>query len=158
MSETIYIGELPKNDNSPQRVAVYTRFPHDSLTEGELELAKSAREYLFVNHPDWKTAGYYYDLGKYEEQDGHTGLDKLLADCQARKIDRIVTRRLNGFTGRGSDSVVIVEELLNLTPPVGVEFETEHIYTLDDCGRMILAIISEILDDEKPYRKSHKEE
>ena len=69
------------------------------------------------------------------------GMQQLIEDCKAGKIDLILTKSIARFARNIVDCLSVIETLKNLDPPVGVKFEADNIYTLDSNGRMILTIL-----------------
>ena len=55
----------------------------------------------------------------------------MIEDCKAGKIDLILTKSISRFARNIVDCLSVVETLKNLNPPVGIKFETDNIYTLD---------------------------
>ena len=45
------------------------------------------------------------------------------------------------------DCLSTVQLLKSLNPPVGVQFETDNIYTLDNSGRMLLTILASVAEE-----------
>ena len=72
----------------------------------------------------------------------------MIEDCKAGKIDLILTKSISRFARNIVDCLSVVETLKNLNPPVGIKFETDNIYTLDQSGRMILTILSSVAEEE----------
>ena len=72
----------------------------------------------------------------------------MLVYCKAGKIDLIVTKSVSRFARNIVDCIAKVRELANMIPQVGVFFETEHIYTLDNTSEMMLAVLSAAAQEE----------
>lgn len=72
----------------------------------------------------------------------------MIEDCKAGKIDLIVTKSVSRFARNIVDCIAKVRELANMIPQVGVFFETEHIYTLDNTSEMMLAVLSAAAQEE----------
>lgn len=73
---------------------------------------------------------------------------RMIRDCKAGKIDLIVTKSVSRFARNIVDCIAKVRELANMNPQVGVFFETEHIYTLDNTSEMMLAVLSAAAQEE----------
>ena len=71
--------------------------------------------------------------------------NRMIEDCKVGKIDLIVTKSVSRFARNIVDCIAKVRELANMKPQVGVFFETEHIYTLDNTSEMMLAVLSACL-------------
>lgn len=72
----------------------------------------------------------------------------MIEDCKVGKIDLIVTKSVSRFARNIVDCIAKVRELANMKPQVGVFFETEHIYTLDNTSEMMLAVLSAAAQEE----------
>ncbi|MFR3384971.1 MAG: recombinase family protein [Lachnospiraceae bacterium] len=64
----------------------------------------------------------------------------MIEDCEAGKIDLIITKSVSRFARNVVDCIRYVRELSSLRPPVGVFFETEHLNTLDPKSEVIHVI------------------
>ena len=73
---------------------------------------------------------------------------KMIEDCEAGKIDLIITKSVSRFARNVVDCIRYVRELSSLRPPVGVFFETEHLNTLDPKSEMILSFMSTLAQEE----------
>ena len=76
------------------------------------------------------------------------GMQQLIEDCKAGKIDLVLTKSIARFARNIVDCLSVIELLKNLNPPVGVKFEADNIYTLDSNGRMILTILASVAEEE----------
>jgi len=126
------------------RVCAYCRVSTDMDTQAlsyELQV-QNYTEYITGN-PDWEFAGIYADRGisgtslKHRED-----FKRMIADCEAGKIDLIVTKAVTRFARNVVDAITTVRMLKSLDPPVGVYFETERINTLDTTSETYLGLIS----------------
>ena len=75
-------------------------------------------------------------------------MQQLIEDCKGGKIDLVLTKSIARFARNIVDCLSVIETLKNLTPPVGVKFEADNIYTLDSNGRMILTILASVAEEE----------
>lgn len=91
----------------------------------------------------------YADEGISGTQINHReGLQRLLDDCRAGKIDYIITKSISRFARNIVDCLNMIEELRNLNPPVGVIFETDHIDTLGGNDSLLLSILASLAEAE----------
>lgn len=159
-SDLIVIPARPiesiETSSSIHRVAAYCRVSTDDEAQTtSFELQKSSYTEMITKHPGWTLAGIYADEGISGTSFNHRdGMKQMLADCKAGKIDMIITKSIARFARNIVDCLDTVEMLKNLPHPVGVEFETEHLYTLDESGRMILAILSTVAEEESHTKSS----
>lgn len=99
------------------------------------------------SNPAYECAGIYADEGisgtntkKREE------FNRMIADCRAGKIDRIITKSISRFARNTLDCLNYVRELKSIG--VGITFEKENIDTLDAKGEVLLTILSSLAQDE----------
>ena len=142
--------ESVESSSSIHRVAAYCRVSTDEETQTtSFELQKSTYTEMITQHPGWELAGIYADEGISGTSFNHRdGMKQMIEDCKAGKIDMIITKSIARFARNIVDCLDTIEMLKSLPHPVGVQFETEHLYTLDDSGRMILAILSTVAEEE----------
>ena len=99
--------------------------------------------------PGWVFVGIYADEGISGTSLEHRkGMQQLIEDCKAGKIDLVLTKSIARFARNIVDCLSVIELLKNLNPPVGVKFEADNIYTLDSNGRMILTILASVAEEE----------
>lgn len=126
------------------RVCAYCRVSTDLDTQAlsyELQV-QNYTEYIESN-PDWEFAGIYADKGISGTSLKHRDdFNRMIADCEAGKIDLIVTKAVTRFARNVVDTITTVRMLKALEPPVGVFFETENINTLDATSETYLGLIS----------------
>ena len=112
------------------RVAAYARVSSDS-TDQLNSFATQVDYYTnyIQSNDEWEFAGLYAD----EALSGTTAnkrsdFQRLLADCRAGKIDRILVKSISRFARNTIDCIQTVRELKQLG--IAVEFEKEDIYGL----------------------------
>ena len=138
------IGEQAKK----LRVAAYARVSSDSeeqLNSFAIQMAYYAA--LIAEKEDWEFAGLYADEGvtgtfiaKRED------FQRLLADCRAGKIDRILVKSISRFARNTADCIQTVRELHTLG--VSVYFEKEDIDTGAMGSEMLLSILGSAAQEE----------
>lgn len=102
----------------------------------------------YINdNPLYETAGIYADEGisgtntkKREE------FKRMIADCEAKKIDLIITKSISRFARNTQDCLEFSRKLKNLG--IGIYFEKENINTLDATGELLFTILSSLAQDE----------
>ncbi len=111
------------------RVAAYARVSSDSADQLNSYLAQVDYYTRHIGeNPDWELADIYAD-------EGISGLDtrkrdefnRMMADCRAGKIDRILVKSMSRFARNTRDSLHFMRELMRLG--VTVRFEKENIDT-----------------------------
>ncbi len=111
------------------RVAAYARVSSDSADQLNSYLAQVDYYTRHIGeNPDWELADIYAD-------EGISGLDtqkrdefnRMMADCRAGKIDRILVKSMSRFARNTRDSLHFMRELMRLG--VTIRFEKENIDT-----------------------------
>ena len=130
------------------RVAAYCRVSTLlEQQESSFEAQKSYYTEMISANPNWKMAGIYAD-------DGISGTDmkkrdefnRLLQDCEAGKIDMILTKSISRFARNTVDTLNTLRILRK--KGVTVFFEKEHIDTHADNGEMIITVLSGLAQEE----------
>ena len=133
-----------------RRVAAYIRVSTDNDEQtSSYELQKNYYTDYIQAQPGWVFVGIYADEGISGTSLEHRkGMQQLIEDCKAGKIDLVLTKSIARFARNIVDCLSVIELLKNLNPPVGVKFEADNIYTLDSNGRMILTILASVAEEE----------
>ena len=140
---------------SQKRVCAYCRVSTDDPRQtSSYELQKNHYEEFIKDHPGWELVNIYADEGITGTMlDKRDEFNRMIADCQKGKIDLIVCKSVARFARNTVDSIQTVRILLDLKPPVGVFFETEHMSTLDSSSEMMLSLLS-MTAQEESHNKS----
>ena len=131
-------------------MAAYVRVSTDNDEQtSSYELQKNYYTEYITGHPGWELVGIYADEGISGTSIAHRkGMLQMIEDCKAGKIDLIMTKSIARFARNIVDCLSVIDLLKNLEPPVGVQFEADNIYTLDNNGRMILTILASVAEEE----------
>jgi len=137
-------------DDEPRRVAVYVRVSTDDPRQtSSFEIQKNYYDDLVKRHENWTLVNIYADEGisgtSLEHRDA---FNNMIQDCKAGKIDLIITKSVSRFSRNITDCIGIVRKLAELKNPVGVFFETEHIFTLKEDSEMGLSFQATIAQEE----------
>ena len=113
-------------DHREKRVAVYARVSTDDPRQtSSYELQKNHYIDVVSSHPGWHLVDIYADEGISGTSLQHrTAFIQMIADCQAKKIDLIVTKSVSRFARNVLDCIGYVRQLAAMKPPIGVFFET----------------------------------
>ena len=132
------------------RVAVYARVSTDNAEQTtSIELQKKYYEEFVNNHPNWKLVAIYADDGKSGTSDEHRdGFKDMIAACKAGKVDLIICKSISRFSRNNEILLRTVRELSELANPVGIYFETEAIYTLQEDSEMALSFQGTMAQEE----------
>jgi len=130
------------------RVAAYCRVSTDSDEQLESLDAQIKHYESYVNaNPEWEFAGLYYDEGiSGTKKEKRPELLRMIADCEDRKIDLIVTKSISRFARNTTDCLELVRKLLDLD--VFIYFEKENINTGSMESELMLSILSGLAESE----------
>ena len=131
-----------------KKVAAYARI---SMETERLQHSLSAQisyySELIQKHADWQYAGVYADDGI-----SGTGTSKrdefrrMVEDCEAGKIDIILTKSISRFARNTVDLLNTVRHLKELS--ISVRFEKEHIDSLSEDGELMLTLLASFAQEE----------
>ncbi len=133
-----------------KRTAVYCRVSTDSMEQtSSYELQKNYYEDMVNNHPNWELVGIYADEGISGTSLKHRDeFIRMIKDCRAGKIDLIITKTVSRFARNEEDLQHYKKLLKKLNPPVGILFETERLYTLNENSDMQLSFLGTMAQEE----------
>lgn len=137
------------NDIS-QRVGVYVRVSTDDPRQTtSYELQKKYYEDFVVRHPKWTLVRIYADEGISGTSTKHRDeFNNMIADCKAGKIDLIITKSVSRFARNVVDFLGMVRMLSERNPPIGVFFEAENIFSLNETSNMALSFQATMAEEE----------
>ncbi len=131
-----------------KRVAAYARVSKG--TERLIHSISAQVSYyskLIQSNPEWEYAGVYTDSGisgtGVRERDE---FQRLIADCEAGKIDIVLTKSISRFARNTVDLLTTVRHLKELG--VEVRFEKEHISSFSGDGELMMTIIASFAQEE----------
>lgn len=154
IDELEVIPALPKeelyDENKEKRVAVYARVSTDDPRQtSSYELQKNHYEDVVSRKPGWNLTKIYADEGISGTSLKHReAFAEMIEDCKAGKIDLILTKSVSRFARNVLDCIGHIRMLSALEPPVGIFFEAENLYTLDNNSEMALSFISTLAQEE----------
>ena len=126
------------------KVAAYCRVSTEADAQlVSLETQKSHYEELINANPDWVFAGLYYDEGiSGTSKEKRPALQRMIADCEAGKIDRVLVKSLSRFARNTTDCLELTRKLLGLG--VTIYFEKENLDTGSMESELLLSIMSSL--------------
>ena len=148
------IPAIPKLDifdkDRALKVAAYCRVSTDDPNQtSSYELQKNYYTDLVTRNPNWSLVDIYADEGISGTSLHHRdNFLRMIADCEAGKIDLIVTKSVSRFARNLLDSVGYIRKLGAMNPPIGVFFETENLNTLNSQSEMTVAFLSTMAQEE----------
>lgn len=141
---------LPDEEPQKKKVCAYCRVSTDDdaqLSSYELQV-RYYQEYI-NSHPDWTLIDIFADEGvSGTSTKKRESFKQMIRDCEAGKIDYIVTKSISRFARNVLDCLTYVRKLKNLPQRVGVYFEKERMDTLDDKSEFTLSVLSSIAQEE----------
>lgn len=147
------------DENAHWRVGIYVRVSTDDVKQTtSYELQKRYYEEFVAKHSEWTLVEIYADEGISGTSRKHRdAFNRMVEDCHAGKIDRIICKSVSRFARNVEDCIGIVRELAALNPPVGVFFESECIHSLKDESQMGLSFQA-IMAEEESHTRSRSME
>ena len=159
----LYIPEKKQKDyydnDINQRVAIYVRVSTDDVKQTtSYELQKKYYEEFVTRHPNWTLVRIYADKGISGTSLKHRDeFNRMIADCRAGKIDMIITKSVSRFARNVEDFIGTVRNLAEMKPRVGVFFESEAIFSLNDDSQMALTFQATMAEEESHIRSRSME-
>ncbi len=96
---------------------------------------------------DWEFGGVYADPGiTGTRADKREKFQKMMNDCRAGKINRILVKSISRFARNTVDTLMYIRELKELG--ISVYFETQNIDTLTPGGEVLLTILAAMAEQE----------
>lgn len=123
------------------RVAAYARVSSgkDAMLHS---LAAQVDHYstMIRHHAGWEYVGVYADEAKTGTKDSRENFQRMISDCRAGKIDRIITKSISRFARNTVTLLETVRELKSLG--ISVYFEEQNIDTGTSDGELMLSILA----------------
>ena len=147
------------DDDVHQRVAIYVRVSTDDIRQTtSFELQRKYYEEFVTRHPNWTLVKIYADEGISGTSLKHRDeFNQMIADARAGKIDLIITKSVSRFARNVEDFLGTVRMLMSLKPHVGVFFESEAIFSLNDESQMALTFQATMAEEESHTRSRSME-
>ena len=130
------------------RVAAYCRVPTDS-EEQETSYEAQVSHYMeyIKSKPEWQMVEVYADDGISGTNTARRDeFNRMIADCEAGKIDLILTKSISRFSRNTLDCLKYTRKLKALN--IAVFFEKENINTMDSKGEVLLTIMASLAQQE----------
>lgn len=130
-----------------ERVAAYARVScgKDAMLHSLSAQANYYSQYIQQN-PAWEYAGVYVDEALTGTKDSRPEFQRMLADCKAGKIDRILTKSLSRFA---RNTVTVLESVRMLKSlGINVYFEEGNIHSLGADSELILTLLASFAQEE----------
>lgn len=152
--EKTFIPAKPKiNPNEKDRffrVCAYCRVSTDNDEQlSSFELQQAHYRQLVQDHPNWDLRHIFADQGisgtslKNRDQ-----FNEMIEACRRGEYDLILTKSVSRFARNLVDCISLIRMLKGLTPPVGVFFETDNLYTLGENTEFMLSFLATFAQEE----------
>ena len=131
-----------------KRTAAYCRVSTTGDTQdGSFETQCEYYEKIIKEDPDLEFVGVYGDHGKSgRSMHGRKELNRLISDCEAGRIDLVLTKSISRFARNMLECVETIRHLSELG--VTVRFEKEGLDTETMGGELMLGILATIAQEE----------
>lgn len=147
------------NNDRQQKVGIYVRVSTNDIHQTtSFELQQKYYEEFISKRPNWKLIKIYADEGKSGTETSHRpGFNEMIADAKSKKIDLIITKSVSRFARNIITTIGTTRDLAEMNPPVGVFFESECVYTLNDESQMSLSFLATMAEEESHTRSRSME-
>ena len=132
------------------RVCAYCRVSTDNDEQlSSFELQQAHYRQLVQDHPNWELKHIFADQGisgtslKNRDQ-----FNAMIEACKKGEYDLILTKSVSRFARNLVDCISLIRMLKGLTPPVGVFFETDNLYTLGENTEFMLSFLATFAQEE----------
>ncbi len=131
-----------------KRVAAYARVSMESKRlQHSLSAQVSFYSSLIQSNPAWEYVGVYADNGiTGTKAEAREEFNRMIADCEAGKIDIVLTKSISRFARNTVDLLNTVRRLKELG--VSVQFEKERIDSLTEDGELMLTLLASFAQEE----------
>ena len=137
------------------KTAAYCRVSTDKEErEGSYETQVAYYTNMIESSNDMELVGIYGDKGRSGlHREGRPGLQKLMEDCRAGKIERIYTKSISRFARNMAECAEMIQELRQMR--IAIIFEKENLDSSDIQSALMLNIFSAIAQEESHSISQH---
>lgn len=148
------MAKITKLEQKPQilprrkRVCAYARVSMDSeRMKHSLSAQVSYYSDLIQRHMEWEYAGVFADYGiSGTAMDKREEFNRMLSECEAGRVDIILTKSIQRFARNTVDLLNTVRHLKELG--IEVRFEKENINSMSGDGELLLSILASFAQEE----------
>lgn len=148
MAKVTQISPVSVCLKTKKRVAAYVRVSRD--TANLLHSFATQVSYfsnIIQSNSEWEYAGVYSDEGiTGTKTNDREGFNRLMADCEAGKVDIVLTKSISRWARNTVDLLASVRHLKSMG--VEVRFEREGIRTMSGDGEVMLSILASFAQEE----------
>ena len=139
------------------RVGIYVRVStSDPMQTTSFELQQKYYDEMVAKHPHWTLVKIYADEGKSGVTIEHREqFQEMIQDALDKKLDLIITKSISRFSRNTLVALATIKKLK--AKKVGIYFESEGVYSLNEDNRMGLTFFCEIAEQESRIRSRSME-
>lgn len=132
------------------RVCAYCRVSTDNDEQlSSFELQQAHYRQLVQDHPNWELRHIFADQGiSGTSLKNRDAFNNMIDACRRGEYDLILTKSVSRFARNLVDCISLIRMLKGLTPPVGVFFETDNLYTLGENTEFMLSFLATFAQEE----------
>ena len=136
------------NKKRKNRVAAYIRVSTAMNAQMEsFEAQERHYQQLFKQQTEWEPVGIYADEGiSGTNMQKRDGIQRLLEDCRAGKIDLVLTKSISRFARNLTECLEAVRELSSMG--VAIHFDKENLNTQQMDGELMLSMLGALAESE----------
>jgi site-specific DNA recombinase len=137
-------------DGEKKKIAVYARVSTmEEEQQSSQELQESYFKEMIAKNENWELYKIYADHGVTgTNTKNRTAFNEMIEDAKEGRFDIIITKSISRFARNTLDCLTYVRMLKGLKKPVGILFDREKIFTLDNHSSTLLTVISSLAEEE----------
>lgn len=154
MSEKTFIPAKDKTNiydiNGVFRACAYCRVSTESdMQKTSFDIQKEHYEQLASTHSNWDLRHIYADEGiSGTSLKNRVQFAQMIDACEAGEYDLIITKSVSRFARNVVDCISLARKLKNQSPPVGIYFETDNLFTLSEDSELKLSLLATFAQEE----------
>lgn len=155
MSDNAVVHYIPaRPPKREKRVGIYCRVSINSMEQLQSLTAQISHLTRVVSTvPQWLLSDVYIDIATSKTGSSRKEFNRLLEDCNSKKIDIVITKNISRF---GRDSVEVLDAFNNLKAlGVRVIFEQEDLDTANTDCNLVVSIIESLAQAENESRSDN---
>jgi len=115
----------------PYKIGVYIRYFNQTKHENYLAYHQKQFQDSIALCPSWELVSFYIDYGaSAPNMESAPAWSQLLSDCMDGKIDLIITQKISNVSKKIHEVTLCSRLLAAQTPPIGIYFISEDLFTL----------------------------
>lgn len=113
------------------KIGIYIRYFNQTKYENYLTYHKKQFQDSIALCPNWELVDFYVDEGgTAPNMESAANWGRLLCDCMDGKINLIITQKISNVSRKASELSLCARILAAQTPPIGIYFISEDLFTL----------------------------